>query len=245
MIRSGLDLTDFITENIDRLSGIVYGTVMSDDQGKIGKLRATVLGGFNDGVINFSPRLYALSVNGDFQILDCDDISYKDVEVGPLDEKELDEAISAMTERARKQLPATYCRTLSNLVSEFHDRFRVSLCVDPPVKVPPMRIELEGPERPVKVRKQTHSPEQLEFLKKKSDLFLKAGYIYKNPSTKWAYATLVVPKLDKEGFHFTVDLRPVNAQTKRNVWPMPHADTMLARLNGSKAYFNLDFIHGY
>ncbi len=48
-----------------------------------------------------------------------------------------------------------------------------------------------------------------------------------------------------EKFRFTVDLRPVNAQTKKNVWPMPHADPMLAKLTGAKTFFQLDFIHGY
>lgn len=42
-----------------------------------------------------------------------------------------------------------------------------------------------------------------------------------------------------------MDLRPVNAQIKKTVWPMPHADPMLAKLTGSKIWFNLDFLHGY
>lgn len=57
---------------------------------------------------------------------------------------------------------------------------------------------------------------------------------------------MVVPKPGlKEGYRFTVDLRPVNNQTKKNVWPMPNADLMLARLTGSKIWFKLDFLHGY
>ncbi len=50
-------------------------------------------------------------------------------------------------------------------------------------------------------------------MKKKCDELLNVGYIYRNPSSKWACTPLSVPKDDPEGFRFTVDLRPVNAQT--------------------------------
>lgn len=55
----------------------------------------------------------------------------------------------------------------------------------------------------------------------------------------------MVPKSGKEGFRFTIDLRPVNAQTKKTVWPMPHAGPILRKPTGSKIWFNLDFLHGY
>ncbi len=54
-----------------------------------------------------------------------------------------------------------------------------------------------------------------------------------------------MPKEGSEKFRFTVDLRPVNAQTKKNVWPMPHADPMLAQLTEAKPFFQLDLMHGY
>lgn len=108
-----------------------------------------------------------------------------------------------------------------------------------------MNIQFEGSERPVKVRQRTYSPKQFVFLKKKVDELNRAGYIYRNNSSNWACAPLIVPKPGKEAFRFTVDLRPVNAQTKKAVWPMPISDAMLARLTGSKVCFNLDFIHGY
>lgn len=58
-------------------------------------------------------------------------------------------------------------------------------------------------------------------------------------------APLIVPKPGKEGFRFTVDHRPLNCQTKKTLWPMPHADTMQAKLTGFKLWFNLDFLYGY
>lgn len=146
---------------------------------------------------------------------------------------------------ACKHLPKKLVPSLKHLVSEFKDIFRVKLGKDPPVEVEPMNIEFGGPTRPVKVRQRTYSPEQLTLLKSKVHELIDPGFIKRNNESKWACAPLVVPKHGKEGFRFTVDLRPVNTQTKKTLWPMPHADPMLAKITGSKIWFNLDFLHGY
>ena len=49
----------------------------------------------------------------------------------------------------------------------------------------------------------------------------------------------------KGRFRFTVDLRTVNAQTKKTVWSIPNAEAQLSKISGSKVYFSFDFIHGY
>ncbi len=54
-----------------------------------------------------------------------------------------------------------------------------------------------------------------------------------------------MPKEGCEKFRFTVDLRSGNAQTIKNLWPMPHADPMLTKVTGAKTFFQLDFIHEY
>ena len=182
-----------------------------------------------------------------FLLQDGDDIEYKDVDLGSGvdDKEELSKAIDDVIRRGKKHLPKRLHQQFQELVSKYKDVFRTTLCNDPAVNVPPMKVEFEGKERPVKVRQRTYSPEQLKFLKKKCDELLKAGFIYRNPNSKWACAPLIVPKEGPERFRFTVDLRPVNAQTKRNVWPMPHADAMLAKLAGATIFFKIDFIHGY
>eukprot|EP00171_Calliarthron_tuberculosum_P020848 IDg20848t1 len=91
-------------------------------------------------------------------------------------------------------------RNFKNLVKEFQDIFRVRLGADSYVDVPPMNIEFEGSEMPIKVRQRTYSPEQLEFMKKKCDELIQVGYIYCNPTSKWACAPLIVPKPGKEHF---------------------------------------------
>ncbi len=86
-----------------------------------------------------------------------------------------------------------------------------------------MEMTFEGTERPAKVQQRTYSPEQLKFMKKKCDELLKVGYIYRNPSSKWACSPHIISKNGPEGFRFIVDLRPVNAQAKKHVWRMPHS----------------------
>lgn len=113
------------------------------------------------------------------------------------------------------------------------------------IKVPIRKIEFECGERPGKVRQRTYLPGKLELLKKKVNELVNAGYITRNNSSSRACSPLLVLKPEKEEFRFTVDLRPVNTGTKKAVWPMPHADYMLAQRTGSKVWFNLDFDHGY
>ncbi len=108
-----------------------------------------------------------------------------------------------------------------------------------------MEIEFKDSVKPVHVRKRIYSPEQLEFLKSKVQDLIDAGFIYRNTTSNWACAPLVVPNPGKDRFRFTADLRPVNAQMKKNVWPMPNPEEMMGRLENAKYFLNLDFIHGY
>lgn len=44
---------------------------------------------------------------------------------------------------------------------------------------------------------------------------------------------------------FTVDLRVIKAQTKKNLLPSPHADSNLAQLFAAECFFCLDSLHQY
>ena len=73
-----------------------------------------------------------------------------------------------------------------------------------------------------------------------------AGYIYRNPSSRWACAPLIVRKPHtKDEFRMTVDLRPVNAQTEQIAWPMPMLEVVVDHLRGATCFFRLEFFKGY
>ena len=133
-----------------------------------------------------SSRLISAFANGDLVKDDGDDIYYKDVEIGTQDYEELSLAIEETVKRSSKFLSEPMRNELGDIVNKYKDIFRTKLGNDPPVDVPPMIIESENKEKPVKVRQRTYSPEQLKFLKKKCNELVRAGYIYRNSNSKWA-----------------------------------------------------------
>ncbi len=54
----------------------------------------------------------------------------------------------------------------------------------------------------------------------------------------------MVRKKTKE-IWFCVDYRALNAVTKRDVYPLPHIDNILAKLKGAKYFSTLDMVSGY
>lgn len=102
-----------------------------------------------------------------------------------------------MISKEEKHLPNHERSKLATLVNEYRDIFRVRLGCDPAVDVEPMNIELEGSERPVKVRQRTYSPEQLEFMIRKVQELIDAGFNARNNRSKWACAPIIVPKPGK------------------------------------------------
>lgn len=245
---SGVDVKDFLADNIERRSSIDYGTLdVEESTAKVGKLGLKLLSiDIDKPWKEIEPiRLNSMMSNDHFPLKDGDDVDYKNVEVGVQDENELRNEIDAMICRCQKHMHKDLRETLKEMFNEFKDIFRVKLGKDPPANVGPMEIELEGPTRPSKVRQRTYSTEQTSFLKRKVQQLVDTGYIARSNASKWVCAPFIVPKPGKEGFRFTVDLRPFNSQTMKNVWPMPHAHSMLPKLTGSKLWFNLDFLHGY
>ena len=180
-----------------------------------------------------------------FHLKDGDDVDYKDVSIGEQDENEPNQALEDMVDRAKKALPVDQVVIIKAMVPEYLDIFRFRRGKDRLVGVPPMVIEFDGPERPVKIRQRTYSPDQLSFLKNKVQELVDACFIYRNNASKWASAPLIVPKTSAEGYRFTVDLRSVNSQTKKAVWPMQSIEAMLSQLSRSTIWFHLDFLHGY
>ena len=71
------------------------------------------------------------------------------------------------------------------------------------------------------------------------------GLVYKNTNSAWASAPLEVPKKGPEKFRFTVDLRALNDQTEKIVWPMPNSETVLSELQGDTCFASFDLCEGY
>ncbi|KAH9120292.1 hypothetical protein AeMF1_007481, partial [Aphanomyces euteiches] len=110
---------------------------------------------------------------------------------------------------------------LGKLLVKYEDVFRLKLGRDPPVKVGPLRVTLKADAKPVRCKARRYLKEQREFMAKHVDELQAAGLCYRNPRSKWCSAPLIVKKPEANEFRMTVDVRPVNAQTERILWPMP------------------------
>ncbi len=74
--------------------------------------------------------------------------------------------------------------------------------------------------------KRAYSPEQLELMKKKCHELLKVGYNLPEPFVEMEHCPhSSFPRMALKDFGFTVDLLQVNAQTKKDERPMPHAES--------------------
>ena len=135
---------------------------------------------------------------------------------------------------------------LAALLEKYVDVFRLTLGRDPPVSMPPLKVHLTKDARPVRCKARRYSLPQREFMQKHVLELEAAGYIYRNPSSRWACAPLIVRKPHtKDEFRMTVDLRPVNAQTEQIAWPMPMLEVVVDHLRGATCFFLLDFFKGY
>ena len=72
---------------------------------------------------------------------------------------------------------------------------------------------------------------------------LKAGIIEPSQSP-WASPIVVVDKKDGSK-RFCVDLRALNRVVKKNNYPLPRIDDILASLDGSQSFSSLDLRSGY
>ncbi|KAH9117954.1 hypothetical protein LEN26_012317 [Aphanomyces euteiches] len=131
----------------------------------------------------------------------------------------------------------SYAIELGKLLVKYEDVFRLKLGRDPPVKVEPLRVTLKADAKPVRCKARRYSKEQREFMAKHVDELQAAGLCYRNPRSKWCSAPLIVKKPDANEFRMTVDVRPVNAQTERILWPMPMLEVILDHLCGAQVFF--------
>ena len=129
---------------------------------------------------------------------------------------------------------------LKKLLDKYVDIFRVKLGSDPAVKVDPMRIQLRENTVPTRVKPRRYSQDQLQFLDRKIKELEQLGLIYKNSGSTWACTPHLVPKAGPERWRFTMDLRPVNKVTVPHAWPMPHMDTVTAKLAGKNCFASID-----
>ncbi|CAM9853139.1 unnamed protein product, partial [Discosporangium mesarthrocarpum] len=120
---------------------------------------------------------------------------------------------------------------LRKVISRRTSVFRLSLGRDPPAKVEPVRVVLEAGAAPVKATPRDYKPEHRSWL---SGLWL-----------SWSSSAMPVPKPGSRGYRLVADYRAVNSRTKRNPFPMPNMEPMMAAITGAGCFPKLDLFKGY
>jgi hypothetical protein len=121
----------------------------------------------------------------------------------------------------------------------------VALSDEPPARLPPLVIKLQQAAVPVRVKLRRYTPPQKEFLRVFVSELERNGLVNRNPAASWFAAPVLVPKDGPAKFRFTVDLRPVSKQTVPAAWPMPHLESDLEAVSGSRFFATSDLSHGY
>lgn len=210
---AGLNITDLVASNFERLSLVDYSYVYKNGKtGKIGKLDSelTTQSRRSEAQNAFLEVPNARAVaNDNILAQEGDSIDHKGVKAGVQDESELREPIGGMRNSGEKHLQRQYHEELWQFTTESVDGFCTRLGKDISVDAPPMKIEFDGKERLMKVCQWIYSPKQLLFLHKTCDELMAFGFIFRNPNSKWACAPVNAPKNGPKGFWFTVNIRSI------------------------------------
>jgi len=100
-----------------------------------------------------------------------------------------------------------------------------------------------GSAKPIAQRPYRYSPAMISKMKLEIDKMLKIGAI--EPSTS-AWSSPVVMAQKKNGeVRFCIDFRAINRLTERDVYPMPHVDDLLAKLQKARRFSLGDAFSGF
>jgi hypothetical protein len=199
--------------------------------------------------IDLDAQFASLALQESTQDAACneDDLDHApdDVQIGSLDDSELEHALHDLVTRAvAAGFPDALAPQLRELVFEFVDIFRVRLGPDPPARVPPLRVTLKPDARPATCKPRQYSAAKQAFHQEYYQQLLDFGYVRATTQSSWTSPSHPVGKPD--GSHrATVDYRAVNAATQPQQWPMPHLESLHHLLAGSHCFFSFDLFKGY
>ena len=70
----------------------------------------------------------------------------------------------------------------------------------------------------------------MQALNEEVDKFLKAGFIYHVDTAEWVSPVVVTPKKDGR-WRVCVNFKPINAATKKDLYPLPFINEISQRIN--------------
>lgn len=178
----------------------------------------------------------------------CDaDIEELYIDLSDHPKEKLEESMKKMIKKAGTEgMSAEGLKKLKRLAYKYEHIFRVRLGKNEPASITPMTIEINPGSRPVRVKARRYSDEQRKLLDKYITELVQMGFLQEMPKAEWQSAPLLVLKpSSKSKFRITVDLRPLNAATRKESWSMTHVESEIRDFSGSTCFVVLGFSSGY
>lgn len=168
------------------------------------------------------------------------------LDLGEDTEAEVDEALEKLVQEAVDNgISEKGQGRLRSMLDKYRGIFRLRLGNDPPADVDPMKIVLKPGAKPVRAKPRRYSTDGRKFMERYVQRIQEYGFGIVNTQAQWVAAPVLVTKPAPANFRLTFDYRPINAATEPVAWPMPHIDSELADLAGSKHFALIDFPSGY
>ncbi|MCO5609287.1 hypothetical protein L7F22_063513 [Adiantum nelumboides] len=114
--------------------------------------------------------------------------------------------------------------------------------------VPPLMVQhtipLSSTAKPMQQRPYPMNPKYAKIVQEELEKLIKCGVIYPIEHSKWVSPIVIVPKKNGK-LRLCVDLKKVNATTRRDHYPLPYSEHVLERVASKQAYSFLDGYFGY
>ncbi|MCO5564458.1 hypothetical protein L7F22_018119 [Adiantum nelumboides] len=98
--------------------------------------------------------------------------------------------------------------------------------------------------KPVQQRPYPMNPKYVKIVQEELEKLIKCGFIYPIKHSEWVSPIVIVPKKNGK-LKVCVDLKKVNATTRKDHYPLPYLEHVLERVAGKEAYSFLDGYSGY
>ncbi|MCO5607503.1 hypothetical protein L7F22_061699 [Adiantum nelumboides] len=135
---------------------------------------------------------------------------------------------------------------LKELLKEFKDIF--AWTYHDMKGVPPSMVQHTIPmistAKPVQQRPYPMNPKYAKIVQEELEKLIQCGFIYPIEHSKWVSPIVIVPKKNGK-LRVCVDLKKVNAATRRDHYPLPYSEHVLEQVAGKEAYSFLDGYSGY
>ncbi|MCO5561498.1 hypothetical protein L7F22_015119 [Adiantum nelumboides] len=135
---------------------------------------------------------------------------------------------------------------LKDILKEFKDIF--AWTYHDMKGVPPLVVQYTIPmistAKPMQQRPYPMNPKYAKIVQEELEKLIQCGFIYPIEHLEWVSPIVIVPKKNGK-LRVCVDLKKVNAATRRDHYPLPYSEHVLERVAGKEAYSFLDGYSGY